>query len=564
MRSIWHGLGRLRRIALVMAGALAASLLGGNHTFASGGVQQGIDVSPYQGTINWSAVAGSGVAFTYIKAWEGSCCYDDSGFFQTNWNAAVAAGVRPGAYLYFHPADDPNAQATHLIQQLQSVNFHQGDMPPAIDVEVTDGQSPQSVAASLRSLIDDIQAATGQLPAIYTAPSWWDGNVQSSDFTADPLWVANWCGSCPQPSLPANDWGGHGFAAWQYADNLTVPGISGVVDGDRGSPGPPIYSGGTLNRPIQLVAAGVAGNPQAVSTGPGASAVFWRGSDDRLNALFDTNGSISHLWNAALPANMASDPTAVALPNGGVDVFWQTTGGALWMAGSAGGYQPQDLGVAGVTSAPEATTGAGGIVGLAWRGSDGSVWTMQISATARTQPQSVGPSAPAGAAYPVYLTTAALAVFWRGTDQNLWWDLEANGVWQGAQNLGDGPLASDPRPISPTPGVIDVFWLGTDTRVYQASDAGVWGAPLAISGAGVTQQPDALATGSGAVSVYLREQSGDLGIASFDPTTGWYGPALLGDGPLASIPTGSVASGDGSVDVYWSGTSGSLWQAAVW
>ena len=74
-----------------------------------------------------------------------------------------------------------------------------------------------------------------------------------------------------------------------------------------------------------------------------------------------------------------------------------------------------------------------------------------------------------------------------------------------------------------------------------------------------------MATSGGGVSVYLRGAGGNLDIASFDPATGWFGPALLGDGPVTSIPTGSqLSSSSGSVDVFWGGPGGSLWQASVW
>lgn len=205
--------------------------------------RQGVDVSSFQGSINWGAVASSGVSFAFIRAGEGTSTPD--GDFVQNWNGATAAGLTVGAYQFFHPSEDPGAQATLLLQQLSAVSFGPGQILPAVDVETTDGLSPGQVAGALQVMVQDIQAAIGTLPAIYTAPSWWDGNVGSGAFTNDPLWVANWCSGCAGPSLPASNWGGNGWQVWQYTDNGSIPGISGSVDQDEGNPGLPLYAGAT-------------------------------------------------------------------------------------------------------------------------------------------------------------------------------------------------------------------------------------------------------------------------------------------------------------------------------
>jgi GH25 family lysozyme M1 (1,4-beta-N-acetylmuramidase) len=208
---------------------------------AASGPQQGIDVSAYQGTINWASVGGAGITFAYIRAGVGNTGTDVD--FKTNWQGASASNVTPGAYLFFVPTDDPNAQANLLLQQLNTVNFTAGDIVPAIDVEETDGQSASTIVSELQVIINDVKDAIGAAPAIYTSPVWWNDYVGSSNFTSDPLWVADWCGSCGSPSLPANNWGGNGYQVWQYSDSGSVPGISTSVDLDKGNPGLPWYGG---------------------------------------------------------------------------------------------------------------------------------------------------------------------------------------------------------------------------------------------------------------------------------------------------------------------------------
>ena len=91
---------------------------------------KGIDVSYWQGTINWSAVAGDGVRFAIVRISDGS--YRDTQF-AANWNGARAAGLIRGAYQFFEPGQDPIAQADMVVAAVGRLG--PGDMPVTIDVE---------------------------------------------------------------------------------------------------------------------------------------------------------------------------------------------------------------------------------------------------------------------------------------------------------------------------------------------------------------------------------------------------------------------------------------------
>jgi lysozyme len=210
---------------------------------ASGTPLQGIDVSYYQGSyfggsINWTQVAQSGLAFAYARAADGTTFLDPD--FFTNYFGIKAAGMKAGAYLFFRPEQDPTAQANILVTQLQEAGFAAGDLQPVFDVEVTDGQSSTTIAANLQTSISVVQQALGATPLIYTSWGFWNYSVNSTAFSANPLWVANWFVTCP--GLP-NGWST--WSVWQYNDNSTVPGITvNVVDADE-SNGPtlPCYNG---------------------------------------------------------------------------------------------------------------------------------------------------------------------------------------------------------------------------------------------------------------------------------------------------------------------------------
>ena len=206
----------------------------------SGTPRRGVDVSHYDGSIDWTQVATAGISFGYAKATEGTTFIDPS--FQTNFAAMKAAGVKRGAYLFFRPRADPTAQVNFFLSTLLKNGFTSGDLIPVIDVEVTDGLSSAVLASNLQMAANTIQAALGVSPVIYSSAVFWNGSVGSTAFGGDPLWVANWAVNCPNIPLGWSTW-----TLWQYADNGTVSGIPSSVDLDQ-SNGPtlPIYNVASL------------------------------------------------------------------------------------------------------------------------------------------------------------------------------------------------------------------------------------------------------------------------------------------------------------------------------
>ncbi|HMU38471.1 MAG TPA: GH25 family lysozyme [Pseudomonadota bacterium] len=185
----------------------------------------GIDVSYYQGTINWSQVKASGKQFAIVRVSDGTGFMDPK--FATNWKGAKAAGVTVGAYQFFRPNQDATAQADLMVNQLASVGFGAGDIPPVIDVEVTGGMSNSTVIARVNTWIARVKSRTGRLPVLYTAPGFWSGLGNPTPTTLPYLWVAHWGVSCPTLPPP---WGRLRF--WQYSSTGKVSGISGNVDLD--------------------------------------------------------------------------------------------------------------------------------------------------------------------------------------------------------------------------------------------------------------------------------------------------------------------------------------------
>ncbi len=185
----------------------------------------GIDVSVWQGAIDWPTARASGVNFAFLKATEGGDRFD-AGFTQ-NWAAARAAGVPRGAYHFFYHCRPAIEQARWFIAHVPN---DPAALPPVLDMEwnahspTCPGRRPAAeVRREARIFLDAITRAYGKRPVLYT----------TVDFYADnDLWqlkgVDFWLRSTakhPSDSFPGQHW-----LIWQYTATGQVPGIAGPVD----------------------------------------------------------------------------------------------------------------------------------------------------------------------------------------------------------------------------------------------------------------------------------------------------------------------------------------------
>lgn len=194
---------------------------------------EGIDVSHWQGTINWASVAAAGKAFAVIKATESTTYVDPD--YSTNHTNARANGIRTGAYHFAQPSatsGDAKAEADWFVAHM---NLQTGDLNPALDLEQSNGLSVSALQSWVKTWLDEVYAKTGMRPMIYTSPSFWStymggtASIANAGYTV--LWVAHW--GVTSPTVPGSNWGGRGWTFWQYTSSGTVPGISGRVDLDR-------------------------------------------------------------------------------------------------------------------------------------------------------------------------------------------------------------------------------------------------------------------------------------------------------------------------------------------
>ncbi|GAB1479503.1 GH25 family lysozyme [Paracoccaceae bacterium] len=193
----------------------------------------GIDVSVWQGDIDWSEARTHGVNFAFIKATEGGDRVDPA--FARHWAGAAAAGVPRGAYHFFYHCRPAIEQARWFIAH---VPRRAGALPPVLDMEwnphspTCSGKRPVAeVQAEARTFLRALTAHYGQRPILYTTVDFYEENrlweIGGVDF-----WLRS-TAAHPSDRYPGQHW-----LIWQYSGTGLVPGIKGKVDlnafaGDR-------------------------------------------------------------------------------------------------------------------------------------------------------------------------------------------------------------------------------------------------------------------------------------------------------------------------------------------
>ncbi|MFY0643657.1 MAG: T9SS type A sorting domain-containing protein [Bacteroidia bacterium] len=180
---------------------------------------EGIDVSHWQGTIDWQQVHDSGKVFAYARATDGLATTDPN--FKTNMKNGLDAGMIMGAYCFGRPNVNAISSAQHFVSVADSF-IGDGFLPPVMDIETTEGKTPTEIHKWVQDWIDEVKRLTRINPMIYTGRYF--ANDNNIDFGSNPLWIAHW--SVSSPLLP-NAWTDWLF--WQYTGSGSVVGISGNV-----------------------------------------------------------------------------------------------------------------------------------------------------------------------------------------------------------------------------------------------------------------------------------------------------------------------------------------------
>ena len=232
---MWHPLRRFstRTRVLVTLALSVATVLATSATAPALAEYKvpGIDVSKYQGRIDWGLVATSKVRFAIMRATLGNNYRD--GKYARNVAGARAYGIVPGAYHFAKPGPapwDPRREADHF---LRVVDLAAGDIVPVLDIEDSGGLSASQLRVWALRWLRRVESRTGVRPMIYSGNHFWRGSMDNTWWFATrgySLWVAHWY--VPSPSVPGGHWGGRGYTVWQWSATGNIPGIRGPVDRD--------------------------------------------------------------------------------------------------------------------------------------------------------------------------------------------------------------------------------------------------------------------------------------------------------------------------------------------
>ena len=198
----------------------------GDVDYPDGYAIHGIDVSHYQGKIDWQTLHNNAeinhtpLRFIMIKATEGSNRLDNR--FRDNFHQAREHGFIRGAYHFWSNRTSARQQASFFIR---NVNLEQGDLPPVLDVEQKSKRKTlQEFRSEILTWLDIVESHYGVPPIIYTNYKFKLDYLSGEEFQRYPYWIAHYYVDKLEYDGP--------WKFWQHTDAGKLPGIKGYVDFD--------------------------------------------------------------------------------------------------------------------------------------------------------------------------------------------------------------------------------------------------------------------------------------------------------------------------------------------
>ncbi len=179
----------------------------------------GVDVSSYQGKIDWRVLSKENIDFVFIKATEGSSHIDN--YFKENFNSALQTDIKIGAYHFFSFDSAGNTQADNFIA---NVPIKDGMLPPVVDVEFyadkeNNPPTKTSIDKELKILLNKLEEHYGAKPIIYTTEKVYELYIKNTYDDYD-LWIRN---VITKPNNDIRNW-----TFWQYTNRERLNGYHGT------------------------------------------------------------------------------------------------------------------------------------------------------------------------------------------------------------------------------------------------------------------------------------------------------------------------------------------------
>lgn len=189
-------------------------------TYVPGEKIEGIDVSHYQGRIDWKAIADEGVVqYAFLKSTEGSGLVDET--YDYNLRQAHKYGIKVGSYHFFRANAPIREQLDNMFSVVKGA---QQDLLPIVDVEHLNKVRPTLFVERLKQFLNAVTEHYGHKPILYTFVNFYNKYLRGEGFDDYVLMIAFYR---DDPPLLDDE---RPYAIWQYTAYGDVPGILGNCD----------------------------------------------------------------------------------------------------------------------------------------------------------------------------------------------------------------------------------------------------------------------------------------------------------------------------------------------
>ena len=456
----------------------------------------------------------------------------------------------------YAPAQQGRAAANDAVLQAERLGF--GPLTPLYyDMEAYPAGESDRVLRFLSAWTAQVHRL-GYLSGVYSssdaaianlARQYGTGQFAMPDVSYDALWngQANTADSVYQHG----EWTG-GRRIHQFSGNVlqTYGGDTLLIDQDY--------------LDVSLTAAGgtLQASPGVTSTA-GLATLFYEGADHHL---WEESGQARRRWSLTdLGGYLTSQPSAVQLSSGQIDVFYRGRGDVLWELSAAGTRRQRAVALPQMrqVGAPHAVAQPNGVIDVFWHGThDQHLWHAQYSpAQGWRGPQSLGGRLRTEP-YPVETTLGQVQVFWKGQYGHLWRVVRnIGGRWGAPQDLGMRTLGGSPIAVALPSGEVDVFWRGTAPHAIWSAVLRPGSRPVGPTRlGGVTSGLPWPVVAAGTEYLFLREPDGALWVLQREPDGRWSGPDRVADASgLLSTPFSVAGSSATGLQVFWIGRRDRLW-----
>lgn len=187
-------------------------------------MKHGIDVSHWQGAIDWEQVKSSGIDFVIVKAGGSDAGFYTDSKFEENYNGAKAAGLMVGAYYfvgkYCTTGNDGYCDAVRFLKIVEGKSF---DLPLFIDIELTSSTKRTGATDAIIEFCNEIEKA-GYQSGVYASKSFFTDRFEDCRLSNINHWIAQYNTECTYNG---------NYMMWQKSSTGSVPGVHGNVDLDE-------------------------------------------------------------------------------------------------------------------------------------------------------------------------------------------------------------------------------------------------------------------------------------------------------------------------------------------